>query len=212
MKLSMQGAGRAVSMCMRMGIPGGALALLLTQAAAAHAAGGVTGVGKDTSRHARGDKDGLRYEILERITAIRREKLTRALELDDPTASRLFAALARFDGQEHELARQRMDVFRDLRRSLEAPKQDTGRVEALLDRMSSLHVRRVELEQDKVLAVRKVLPPLQVARFVLTYPRIEEEVRSEIRQLIDKARGERRWDHRGGRPNPKPDGGPPKIP
>jgi hypothetical protein len=134
------------------------------------------------------EKEHLREQIIDKLRAERAWKLTEALQLDEPTAAKLFPLLAKFDDQERAIGKERGPIVRDLRDALDAPHADANRINGLVERLMSIRTRRQALEAEKLAAVRKVLTPAQMGKLMLLAPRIDEGFRERIREAVQSSR------------------------
>jgi hypothetical protein len=140
-------------------------------------------------RDAGGARPGLaerREQIKKKIRALRAYTLTEELALDEPTASRLFPVLARYDDETDKLLEKRVELQRRLGR---ADAQRDGRaLERLIDDAVANQHAFWELEDRRLAELRKILTPVQVARILVVLPALERRIQNQLRRAIV-----RRW-------------------
>lgn len=151
----------------------------------------------------RTQREELRAQIVDKLRAERMWKLTDGLKLDEATAAKLFPLLSKYDDQDRALGRERGETFHELKDLLKVPNPDAVRVEALVNKLMTVRTRRQALESEKLVAIRKVLSPVQMGKFMMIAPRIDDDFRDRIREAIESARqglgdtsGERHGDRR----------------
>ncbi len=151
-----------------------------------------------TREEFRADRERLRHEIFDHMSAVRRWKIVEELKLDDATAARFFPLLTKHDEQERQFAKERGEVYREMWPLLRSPNPDSARVDAMVGRLLALRDRRNAVEAEKIAAARKVLTPVQMAKLLTLLPRIDEGFRQRIREAVDTGRGKGGPDGRHG--------------
>lgn len=127
----------------------------------------------------------LRREVWEQLRTMRVWRMTQELKLDEAQIAKLFPVLGRFDERERELAQQRGELMRALRQASDAAKPNATEIAKLIDQARALHSRKVALDDERFQALRKLLSPVQQARLVLLWPRIDEPMRRRMREALE---------------------------
>lgn len=126
---------------------------------------------------------------MQRVRIVRAAALTEALELDEPTAARLFPYLREHDSKMEDIH----DRKRDARRALRAMVEDESFPEAEIDRlltvMAEAEVELAEARAAQLEGLKGVLSPEQRVKFVMVQRRLDEEVRRVIREERVRRRG-----------------------
>ena len=127
-----------------------------------------------------------REQIKKKIRAMRAYTLTEALSLDEPTAGRLFPALARYDDETDKLLERRVDVQRRLRHadSLKDPRA----IERLIDEAVAIQRGFWDLEDRRVADLRKILTPAQTAKLLVVLPALERKIQNQLQKAIAQRR------------------------
>src|SRR5262245_32359907 len=107
-------------------------------------------------------------KIKERIRALRAYTLTAELQLDEPTAAKLFPTLAKFDGEFDKLLQQRIDIQRRLDASGDI--KDPKAVDKLIDEAIANQRALWDTEDKRLAELRKILTPAQTARVLVVLP------------------------------------------
>ncbi|NVB79279.1 MAG: hypothetical protein HOV81_12860 [Kofleriaceae bacterium] len=123
--------------------------------------------------------------IKQRIRALRAYTLTEALQLDQPTAGKLFPLLAKFDEEFDKLLEQRADLQRRLEGSAQVtdPKQLDKLIDAAIANQRSMW----ETEEKRLGELRKILTPAQTARVLVVLPAMERKIQNQLRRAMRKA-------------------------
>lgn len=133
-------------------------------------------------------REKLRQQVIDQMQTMRMWKITEELKLNEATAAQVFPLLARLDEQEREIARERGEIFHQLRNEVQAPAPDSARIGSLIDRFVANRARKVALEQEKLAALRRILTPVQLAKILMLLPRIDEGFRHHIRETMNGGR------------------------
>lgn len=133
-----------------------------------------------------------RAKLREKIRAIRARKLAEVIQPDAATALKLGEIAERFEEQLEATRTQARTTRRDLVKLLQAPKPDENAVGKLTQQLISERAKLSDIENARETAVRAVLNPVQFARLVLVWPKINREIREEIYRVLlkKKARDE----------------------
>lgn len=132
-----------------------------------------------------------RKEIMERIRVVRALKLKEALELDEPTARKLFEILDRYDQRFMEARHNQRQAQRALRRAMKGDATD-AQIEALLQKVLDGHKALDALRYEQFEAASAVLNPRQRVRLLVALPRLEREIRKMIHEVRREHKGEER--------------------
>jgi len=128
---------------------------------------------------------GKHERIRERIETLRLWKLTKALDLDEVTASRLFPLLNRYDKKRFRIEKAVRKDMGDLKRALEDGNRNE--IQEILQRLEDRHRELQRLNNEEMAEIKKILTPEQQARYVLFQYRFKRE----MRKMIEKARARR---------------------
>jgi len=128
---------------------------------------------------------GKRKRIEKRIRALRVWRLTEALNLDEKSAARVFPILRRFDRQFAALMRANAKDRRGLRPLMAATGTDK-QINAAINRMLKRQQQMWRLTKARFGAMRKVLSAKQSAKLLVVLPRIDRQIRGEIRKAMRK--------------------------
>jgi hypothetical protein len=121
-------------------------------------------------------------QVKKKIRTMRAFTLTEELALDEPTAGRLFPMLARFDDETDKLLQKRVDVMRRLRHVETI--RDPRAIEHLIDEALAVQRGFRELEDRKITELRKILPPVQMAKLLVVMPALERRIQNQLRKAI----------------------------
>jgi len=123
-----------------------------------------------------------RERIRERIETLRMWKMTKALDLDEATAARLFPLLNRYDKRRFRIERAVRKDMTELKRALDTRKMDE--LQEILQRLEDRHRELQRLNDEEREEIKRILTPEQQARYVLFQYRFKRE----LREMIEKAR------------------------
>jgi hypothetical protein len=129
-----------------------------------------------------------RERIKKRIRALRAYTLTEALDLDEPTAGKLFPLLAKFDDEFDKLLVARGELERRLRAA--GTQTDGKAVDKLIDEAAANQKALWDTEVRRLGELRKILTPQQVARTLVVLPKMERQIQNQLRKaaMAKKAR------------------------
>jgi Spy/CpxP family protein refolding chaperone len=130
-----------------------------------------------------------RARVLDKIRAVRAARIIEALNLDEATATRLFAVLDRFDDQILVLKREIAQLRRELRAQLDAGKLDEADATQRVNRLLAARNEIAKIEDQRAAEVRKVLNVRQFATLVIVLPEIERDIEMRIRKALDRRGG-----------------------
>jgi Spy/CpxP family protein refolding chaperone len=149
-----------------------------------------------------------REKIKQRVRALRAYTLTEQLDLDEATAAKLFPALAKYDDEFDKLLLARAD----LQRRLEAAGslKDPNAVDKLVDEAIANQKALWTTEEQRLVQLRKILTPAQVARVLVVLPAMERKIQNQLKRAAQKpgARAPDAGGELGGNPFGKSPSGP----
>ncbi|HUH02708.1 MAG TPA: hypothetical protein VML75_12000 [Kofleriaceae bacterium] len=129
-----------------------------------------------------------RDKLRQRIRALRAWRLTEALQLDEPTAAKLFPILARYDAKLEAEMKEGARLRRALRAMVKSGAPNPAAANALVDRMVKHQRQLSDLENRRFSEVRAALTPVQAAQILIVLPQIDRAIHREISQVMRKAR------------------------
>ncbi|HEX5058372.1 MAG TPA: hypothetical protein VFV99_03385 [Kofleriaceae bacterium] len=125
-----------------------------------------------------------REKIKQRIFALRAYTLTSELQLDEATAGRLFPLLSKFDGEFEKLLVARVDITRRLR-TVDTIK-DPKAVNKLIDEAAANQRALWDIEEKRLVELRKILTPQQTARLLVVLPALERKIQNQLRKAVQR--------------------------
>jgi hypothetical protein len=125
-----------------------------------------------------------REAIKKRIRALRAYTLTEELGLDEVTASKLFPVLAKWDDVTDKLLVQRVAITRQLRAA--DASQNPRTVDKLVDEAVANQKAFWDLEDRRLVELRKILSPAQTARLLIVLPAFERKIQNQLKRAIQK--------------------------
>lgn len=147
-----------------------------------------------------------RETIKKKIRALRAFTLTEELELDEATAGKLFPVLAKWDDVTDKLLVARTDLTRRLQGA--SAIKDPRAIDKLIDEAIANQKALWDLEDKRLVELRKILTPAQAARLVVVLPQFERRIQNQLRKVIQNQRAGGRAGRAGGRPGDPFDEGP----
>jgi len=129
-----------------------------------------------------------RETIKKKIRALRAYTLTEELKLDEATSAKLFPVLAKWDDVTDKLLVTRTDLTRQLAAvdSIKDPKA----VNKLIDDLVANQKAFWDLEDKRLVELRKILTPTQTAHLVLVLPGFERRIQNQLRRALqNRGRG-----------------------
>ena len=124
--------------------------------------------------------------VRKRIETMKIWKLTKALDLDEKTAARLFPLLNKYDKKRAEIERDIKDNMMDLREALEDEKE--SKLRDLIERLEKSHKALQSLNDEERAELKQILTVGQQAKYLIFL----QEFNREIRRIIEEARSRRR--------------------
>ena len=137
-----------------------------------------------------------RETIKKKIRALRAYTLTEELKLDDTTAAKLFPVLAKWDDVTDKLLVARTELTRQLEGA--GAVKDPRAIDKLIDDAVANQKAFWDLEDKRLVELRKILTPAQTARLVVDLPQFERRIQNQLRKAILNQRAGGRGG-RGGR-------------
>jgi hypothetical protein len=138
-----------------------------------------------------GPNQNRREKIKKRIRALRAYTLTEELSLDEQMAGKLFPVLSRYDDDFDKLLGQRADLMRKLDSA--ANGTDPRAVDRAIDDAVANQRAFRDLEDKRLVELRKILTPQQSARLLIVLPALERKIQNQLRNAIQgqkpKAKG-----------------------
>jgi Spy/CpxP family protein refolding chaperone len=129
----------------------------------------------------------LRPRLRESLSDLYLVRLTRALELTEDQAARLYPVLTRAEKDKAALQGRMGNDLRDLREELAGPAVREGRVAELVDRVREAR-RAIRQKEDEVEAVLEAhLTPVQRARYVI----FTVDFMRSVGENLQRVRGQR---------------------
>ena len=132
-----------------------------------------------------GPGEGLRAALRGRVRALVLDRVTRQLNLDAATAARVAAIYDAYEARELPI---RQQVRRDRRQLVAITRGllagDDATINRLVDGVVGGRARLRVLDDERIQAVRRVLPPMQFAQLVLSMPLIKAEIQREMMRAL----------------------------
>lgn len=126
-----------------------------------------------------------RRELRKKVDAVRIWKLTEELKLDTDTSAKLSALLSSISQKRMDIQREQRESLRAMQQSLNSPKPDKAKIKGYLTRIKKNHHEMEELRTREMNGLKMFLTIEQQARYLL----FQQEFRSEMRDMIEGARG-----------------------
>jgi hypothetical protein len=157
-----------------------------------------------------------RERLRQRVREMRAWYLSEKLRLDEATARRLFSLLDEFDDRLDELHRRGVQLRRALRRATAAAAGDDAAIDRLVDDLLAHYEDLYRVQRARLVAVRRVVTPAQVAKLVILLPQLDDAIRKQIQRALRgrdrpgdldddrRPRRRRHRDRRGPPPNAPP--------
>lgn len=136
-----------------------------------------------------------RDQIKKRIRIARGNTLTVELNLDEPTANKLFPLLAKYDDELDALLGKKAEINHRLREA----KPGDPNVDRVIDEAVANQKALWVSEEHRLAELRKILAPAQTAKLLVVLPEFEQKIRNQLRKAIEKEQS----------PNDEDDGPPP---
>jgi Spy/CpxP family protein refolding chaperone len=121
-----------------------------------------------------------RAQVRQRITEYAFQQITQELGLDPATAARFRAVGEKYEPQIQGLHREVGMAMKELKAQLAAPQPDERRLQQLADTIVGDRSKVQALEAQRTAENRAVLTPTQFAKLVVTWPKINRQIRVEM--------------------------------
>jgi hypothetical protein len=127
-----------------------------------------------------------RLEIKRKLMAFRAYRVTEELALDEAAAARVFPLLTKYDQKVDQLIVERVELHKGLR----APPVDAKAIDELIRRTLANRRALLDVEEQRLTELRKVLSAEQTARLLVLLPQIERQIKMQIRRSTRQQDGE----------------------
>lgn len=165
------------------------------------------------------ERPGGGEESVRHFETKKRERLLKALRLDETTQARLRQRLEQLDQKGADLRRQRKDAFESLREQAQGlrkgkgmkrgpregggrtsddappavePARDSGALKQTLDRVYAVEEAITELRRERVQALRDILTPEQQVKYLFHTTKFQKDMRERLQQEQGGQAGARR--------------------
>ena len=118
--------------------------------------------------------------VMQQIQALKMWKLTKALDLDEQTASRLFPLMNSFDKQRAEVAYNQRLLMNSLRDALNAGSE--AQMESAIRKLIAGRAALERINDQEMGGLGKILTVTQQAKFMLFMPRFNRQMKMMIRR------------------------------
>lgn len=127
-----------------------------------------------------------RAKVRNKIRAIRSHKLAEVIQPDAATMLKLGEIAEKFEEQLEQKRAEAQVTRTELQKATQAAKPDEAAVQRLTAQFIAQRGKLAELETAREDAVRAVLKPVDFAKLVLAWPKINREIREEIYKTLPK--------------------------
>jgi hypothetical protein len=127
--------------------------------------------------------------IKKRIRALRAYTLTEELQLDGPTAGKLFPLLARYDEEFDKLLVERAGLQNRLGKT--ANGSDANAANKIIDDALANQRAFWQVEDKRLDEIRKILSPQQTAKLLVVLPPLERKIENQLRQAVQAGKARR---------------------
>lgn len=167
-------------------------ALAVASVAAAHPHGGKRDFDPEQAKERFEKHREKRTEILEKVQEVRRERIKEAFDLNEKDQQALFEVLEAFDQKRFEAEDAKHLAMMDLRQAMSAEEPDPRAVEDALDRLEGAERTLIDAREAKLAELKRLLEPVDRARFLVAEHRFEREVHQTIRENYHRRMRRRR--------------------
>ncbi len=123
-----------------------------------------------------------RERIRKRVELMRMLQLTEALNLDEETATRLFARLRPIQQKRWGLFQKRQRIQRELREATKSESVDEARLETLMNGVAETQRAMSELEQEEIESLEGLLTPWQKAKYLVFREHFQQKMKERLRK------------------------------
>lgn len=127
-----------------------------------------------------------KVEIKRKLMAFRAYRVTEELALDEASAARVFPLLSKYDQRVEQLTAERIQLNKELR----SPPADAKAIDDLIRRTQANRRALLELDEQRLGELRKVLTAAQTARLLVVLPEIERQIKGQIRRTLRQQDGD----------------------
>ncbi len=127
-----------------------------------------------------------RAKLREKIRAIRSRKLAEVIQPEAAAMLKLAEIAEKFEEQLEQARLQAHTTRKDLLKATQAANPDVANVVRLTQQLISQRAKLTDIESARENAVRAVLKPVEFAKLVLAWPKINREIREEIYRVLLK--------------------------
>lgn len=127
-----------------------------------------------------------RAKLRDKIRAIRSRKLAEVIQPDPASMLKLAEVAEKFEEQLEQARGLAQTTRKELLKATQAAKPDEATVLRLTAQLISQRSKLAEIEVARENAVRAVLKPVEFAKLVLAWPKINREIREEIYRVLLK--------------------------
>jgi hypothetical protein len=131
--------------------------------------------------------EAARAQLRERMRQATVKRLVERLGLDPNTAQRIDQVEKSIDDQIAAVQAENGKVRRELRRMTEGPAPqavDNIQINQLCDRILSGRATMQKLELQRLAEMRKILRPVDFARFLIVMPQVNREIKGDIYRAL----------------------------
>lgn len=128
----------------------------------------------------------IRDKLRLNIRALRAQKLAEVLKPDSATAIKLQEISEKYGDQVMRLQQDAGTAKRDLVKQLQGANPDPAAVTRLTEQLLALRSQVNRTEEERMMAVRKVLTPVQFGKFLIAWPKINRQIQVKIYQALQK--------------------------
>ena len=128
------------------------------------------------------DEMEMRRRAKERIETMMLLRVSEEMGLPEEKERELFKFLKVHFRESEKLSRDQLDAMHLLDK-LYSEKAPTGELEKVLNSLEKIRQERMQMENRMLDDLKHLLTTRELAHFVLTWPKVEEEIRTAIRQL-----------------------------
>ena len=125
-----------------------------------------------------------RAQVRQRITEFAMQQITQQLALDAPTAQRFRQVAEKYEPQIAGLHREVGMAMKELKAQLAALKPDEAKLSQLADTIFNDRAKVQALEAQRTAENRRVLTPVQIAKLIVVWPKINHQIKVEIWQAV----------------------------
>jgi len=122
--------------------------------------------------------------VRKKVEALRAWQLTEELNLDEETSSQLFPAMREADEERWRIEANNRKLVREMSRMLEEGNADPQRIDRILDDLQANRRQLAEVEERHMERVRRILSPVDAARYLVFQIKFQKEIRQKAAQAF----------------------------